>query len=116
MEQRDLFDFCEPLAKKLSHRSDPVTSHDAAAEAIANGTIAKDEKRAVELVEANPGLTGYELDAIAGCGNRQISKRLGGLKNKSVLTQGVPRTCRIGGNRCVTWYLKGKLNEQAITT
>ncbi|QDV84958.1 hypothetical protein [Planctomycetes bacterium TBK1r] len=93
------------VASNLARASHPATSKLAADTLISAGKFATDEAAAMELVEAYPGRTGYELDKIDGTNDRRISKRLGGLANKGLLRRGKRRLCGAKGSQCVTWYV-----------
>lgn len=91
----------------LARPSHPQTSRDAAAQMIETGRLAEHERVALSLVRLHPGMTGGELDEIAGAKKREVSKRLAGLTEKKQIRRGDKhevRVCEVGGNNCATWW------------
>lgn len=93
-----------------AHRADPVTSHEAAARVSKSGRRQRSREIALALVTASPGNTGHELFALATDEHQrllgdyvELYRVLGDLKNRGLVVQGEPRSCRIRGTRMVTW-------------
>jgi hypothetical protein len=93
----------ESEAETLARTSDPETSRSAARKIAPNAHQLA--VQAAELVQKNPGLTGAELDRLAGCEvKRTVSKRLADAADKfGLVTRGPKRQCTIGGNEALTW-------------
>jgi hypothetical protein len=116
MSQNDLFEHSplpvnqygypiesERAAERLSRKVDPETSRAAAQKIAPNAhqlAVA-----AAELVQKHPGLTGAELDRLAGCEvKRTISKRLADAADRfGLVKRGPKRKCAVGGNEALTW-------------
>ena len=104
MPQQDLFDrFHEPI---IARDSDPESSHDAAADLTANQCVKLRGMQLLvqKLVQANPGLTGRELDAKHGDTQGQCHKRLKELERKGAIRCGEMRKCSISGHKVITWW------------
>lgn len=91
--------------------ADPETSHLAAARIKASGALGEQQRHAIDLVTAHPGMTSAELaDIAAGRGDghfarmrSQLGRRLADLKGVHA-SQGDARICRITQAKCVTWW------------
>ena len=92
MEQQNLFElYREPLARK----SDPPTSHQAAASLVDEGKLGNMQRMVLALIREHPGLTGSELDEISPGRKGQAHKRLKELERKNLIYAGEIRTCTI---------------------
>ena len=117
MTQQTLWDVIETAivkatAKRITRKSHPSTSQEAADKLIQSGRLSGNAADAFNLVRRFPGRTGAELDEIAGCKvSRRISKRLGGLKSDGRVVNGPKRNCEVGCNVCVTWFVVGESNN-----
>ncbi len=81
MTQRDLFDHSvrEPLAQPVAsaRKSDPPSSHEAAAKVESTGVAKHQRERVIDLVYLHPGKTSKELAAIDGEMDRHaVARRL----------------------------------------
>lgn len=97
--QLGLFDI--PLARN----TDPITSHDAAEHMRESGKIGEHERIVLELVKMFPDSTSRELAEHTALGRHEVARRLPGLRDKGLVTQGEPRKCRLGRGRAVVWML-----------
>lgn len=91
----------------IARRSDPPTSHQAAAEITSDGTRSRLTELALELVRTRPGLCANELDELAqACNVRggEIHKRLKELERTGQIKQGEPRISTVTKRHCLTWY------------
>jgi hypothetical protein len=93
----------ERKADLLARKGDPETSRSAARKIAPNAHQLA--VQAAELVQKNPGLTGAELDRLAGCEvKRTISKRLADAADRyGLVKRGPKRKCQVGGNEALTW-------------
>lgn len=99
----------EAAAKKLAKRTDPSTSREAAASAVASGVVHRCEQLAIKMIGKYPGKTANELEMLAGVEKRVIGKRLSALREKKRIRNGeTTRKCAVSGKRCQTWYLTGE--------
>lgn len=132
--QLDLLGICldEPSARRLSlpqqravvrprmqplvdvpraANADPETSHLAAERIAKSGALGEQQRHALDLVRAHPGLTSAELADVAsnrGDGHyarmrSQLGRRLADLKGVHA-RQGEARICRMTQAKCVTWW------------
>jgi hypothetical protein len=109
MVQLSLFD-----AADKARRTDPVTSHLAAAEAERNGTIGHQQEIVAALVRKHFGNTSAELawsDDAKGLDRYAIARRLPELERLGLVRKGEPRICSESGRLAVTWepITKGKV-------
>ena len=90
-------------AEELARSNDPETSKSAARKVAPSARQLA--VRAAELVRKNPGLTGAELDRLAGCEvKRTFSKRLADAADRyGLVKRGPKRKCKVGGNDALTW-------------
>jgi hypothetical protein len=90
-------------AESRARKSDPATSRAAARKVTQSAHQLA--VQAAELVRKNPGLTGAELDQLAGCEvKRTISKRLADAADRyGLVKRGPKRKCKVGGNEALTW-------------
>lgn len=106
MQTQSSFNFMNSDVRRMARTSHPETSR------LAAKTIAAHvhglAKAAAELVKQHPGMTGAELDRIAGCEvKRTISKRLADAADKHKLVKrGPKRVCTVSGNEAITWEPK----------
>jgi hypothetical protein len=90
----------------MARRSDPETSHAAAAEMLHSGKLTAQQGRVLALVAKHPGCTSLELAAISDgkLDRYQIARRLPELKRGHVVRMGSTRKCNIGDRPAVTWW------------
>jgi len=98
MEQMLLSD--SPIARK----TDPVSSHEAAAEVTASGARATQQAEVLRGVKEYPGRTSKELAHLIGCDRYLVARRLPELARKGLVQRGHMVTCKIGGRKAVTWF------------
>jgi hypothetical protein len=104
--QLELFD-----AAPKARRTDPITSHLAAAEAERNGTIGHQQEIVAELVRKHPGNTSAELawsEDAKGLDRYAIARRLPELERLGLVRKGEPRICSESGRLAMTWESTGK--------
>ena len=89
---------------RLARRSHPGTPKEAAAKAVASGTVSKDEELAYSMVKKHPNKTANELEDIAGVKARVIGRRLSRLRDKGLIQNGEERICTVSRAKCQTWY------------
>jgi predicted HTH transcriptional regulator len=89
----------------LSHRHDPITSHEAIETLTASGGRAQHMAIVLNAVRSNPGRTACELIAITGLDEYQVRRRLSDLKNGGNVKQGDRRLCEVKGTAMVTWFV-----------
>jgi hypothetical protein len=93
--------------------SDPATSHTAARRIKDSGTLGRQQRAVLALVQAWPGHTSGELAmkyAVQDMSTRgwqhyrpMVARRLPELEPVHV-RKGAARTCAITGSSCVTWW------------
>jgi hypothetical protein len=89
--------------KKLSRRTDPQTSHDAA-EAIV-GKLKGLHQWVLSAVIEHPGKTCKELSKIYKLDdNRKVGRRLSELEKRGLIKTGEDRPCSITGFKVQTWW------------
>jgi hypothetical protein len=97
----DLFDF---IPSPLARRSDPASSHLAAAEVELSGTVNRHEAIILAGVKQQPGSTADELALVTGLDRVAIGKRLREMVRKGMLSEGPMRACRVKGRMMLTWH------------
>lgn len=102
MNQPDLFTDAQvhPRARK----SDPLTSHLAAAEGEKSGRFKAQAKQVLEAVKAFPGRTSRELAREAKMDRYVFARRLPELETDGEVRKGEPRECWVGKRQAVTWW------------
>lgn len=97
--------------KPMARRTDPSTSHEAAAIVRATGLQLTQQEVTAALLEDYPGKTYRELYALheAGCdaaGVPGVFENAVGLMRRlnEVAHKGDKRICTVSGRRSVTWY------------
>ena len=99
---RDIFDSIGPLAAR-ARASDPDTSHLAADAVEASGAAKKQRATCLDVVRLVPGLTAAEIALRCGLERHVPSRRLPELRAAGRVKNGIERTCRVTGTRCLTW-------------
>lgn len=102
MTERTLFDGPEP--RELARRSDPGTSHEAAAEHVASGNNAAQRLAVLQWVRFAPGRTSDELAHLMGVSRHVTGRRLPDLERQGLVRRGEPRVSKVGGRRGLTWW------------
>lgn len=101
MVQQQLFD-----AIATSRKSDPATSHDAAAKVESSGRAGSDRARLLEAVRHHPGHTAGELAMLDSVRmeRSEVSKRLPELRKMGLVKNGEARECFARKSRMLTWW------------
>ena len=73
-----------PSFPRLARRTDPETSHRAAREMETSGKRETDEAFALRMVARYPNSTASELEALLGCRDGTVRKRLSSLADKNL--------------------------------
>ena len=92
----------DDAAKRMARASHPDTSHDAATELVASGTLTKREQQTLELVREFPDLTAQELKRAGGV-TWDPHKRLSALATKGKVRRSSKRRCDVTGSMVQTW-------------
>lgn len=88
----------------VSRHNGPATSHAAAREVLASGTVHAGMRRALALVVAHEGWTSAEL---AGGDVRlryELARRLPDAEKAGLVAKGAARVCRRTGRLATQWY------------
>lgn len=88
----------------LARNSDPITSHAAAHEHVANGNQECHLKIIVEAIGKHPGSTSAELAEITGLERHEAARRTSDARRKGMAEQGESRPCRMSGKQSITWW------------
>ena len=89
-----------PIARK----SDPASSHLAAAEVTASGKRQQQIGLVIDLVRKFPGLTSMELAGMSGEDRYMIARRLPEALTAGAIRKGEQRTCSVTGRLALTWW------------
>ena len=87
-----------------ARRSDPLSSHIAAAAVQQNGTRGRQQNSVLQLVHRFPGLTACELAMHSELDRYQISRRLPELEACEVIFKGEIRESKVTGNMALEWH------------
>mgnify|MGYP001201477111 FL=1 len=106
--ERDLFgwgiEHDEDLAiKKMSRRTDPVTSHEAATELVDSGGAAKQRTKTLNALRTLGPCTSAELAQSAHMDRYVIARRLPDLARIGLASRGQRRKCRVTGRTAIVW-------------
>lgn len=114
MTQRSLFDNPErvhlpdagvEVVKPRARKSDPETSHAAAAQVIKSGTHEKHYKAIIDALWSEDGRTSDEIAKAAGLDRVAAARRMKELETAGKIWRGSPRKSRLSGRIGVTWWL-----------
>lgn len=94
----------DPQPVPIARKSDPATSHAAAAEITASGTRGQMMLKALELVKEHPGHTSNELEEISGLLDGKIRKRLNDLWHRGLVRKGEIKVSSVSGMKNHTWW------------
>ena len=98
-----------------ARRTDPATSHQAAAQVEARGTAASQRVICLLRVQTGPGQTAAEIAEWSGLERHVPSRRLPELRAMGLVRNDDTRLCRITGNRSMTWEPTArKLDQQSL--
>lgn len=90
------------------HRDDPRTSHDAAERLRQSGRLTGQHRAVLDAIRQCDGATHAELGEAMGVRWLAPARRLPELDRAGLVHRGEPRTCKVKGSRCTTWWiLKG---------
>ena len=92
-----------PSFPRLARRTDPETSHRAAREMETSGKRETDEAFALRMVARYPNSTASELEALLGCRDGKVRKRLAQLRRLGFIIRGAMKICPHTKRRCHTW-------------
>jgi hypothetical protein len=98
-----------------ARRTDPVTSHEAAARA--EQTIARAHRiMCLREVQINPGQTSAEIAESIGLDRYQVARRLPELADcdPPQIMRGRSRTCSVKGTRAITWEPAGRMQQSTL--
>lgn len=87
-----------------ARRTDPLTSHQAAAEAEASGRAHAQRQLCILEVLKNPGRTAAEIAVVTGLERHAPSRRLPELREAGLVTNGRSRICSVTGRLSITWF------------
>lgn len=88
----------------IARRSDPASSHLAAAEVTASGKRQQQIGLVIDLVRKFPGLTSMELAGMSGEDRYMIARRLPEALTAGAIRKGEQRTCSFTGRLALTWW------------
>jgi len=94
------------IERPMARATDPESSHLAAEAMKISGKLGFQQRKALQLVIANPGATSAELArASDGMLDRyQVARRLPELEAAELVTKGAMRECEVTERPCVTWF------------
>lgn len=92
-----------------ARRTDPATSHAAAAHVKKSGALNRQQTEILALVREHPGSTAIELAKHARPDDWRayrfsVSRRLPELATGGYVRRGRPRVCRVAGTAQTTWH------------
>jgi len=87
----------------IARNTDPVESHQAAAEITNDGSRRRMMELTLQLLQSTPNLTANELEARHGYSDGQLRKRLNDLRKEGLVEKGPSRKSRITGKTNATW-------------
>lgn len=101
---RDLFgDGPAASPQRMARRTDPETSHAAAAEHVASGANAAQRAACLRVMSPDVGMTSDEIAAAAGIERHASARRLPELERDGLVVRGPARLSQVGGRVGVTW-------------
>jgi len=102
--QKMLFENPPPPTPPRARRTDPSTSHVAAAGVRKSGRADTHKAMLLAAVRRLPGQTSAELAEITRLDRHEAARRLPELKQEEEIVQGAKRRCRARGTLAVTWW------------
>lgn len=111
LHQQSLFDggdLVQPIVAR-ARANDPETSHLAATEVTANGTIHRHGQLIIAYLKTNPGQTNGEIAEGSGLDYARVHKRMKELEELNLAIRGEKRYCTTDGRRTrlyTSWYPK----------
>lgn len=103
--QADLFT-AAPTSRPhfLARRTDPASSHAAAAEVTRSGRLAAQKAQVLAAVRQWPGRTSLELASRMAADRYVIARRLPDLEKDGLVRKGGIRQCSAGSRPAVEWW------------
>lgn len=95
--------FVESKTPALARRSDPATSHIAAARMRESGAAGRQAQAVLAAVRQWPGSTAVEIAQLAGIDRYAVSRRLPELAKAGSVRRSAPRNCTVNGRPQTTW-------------
>ena len=92
-----------PVDRPRARRSNSAGSHVAAAAIKASGALAGQQAATLAVVQAHPGSTTAELEALSGIPRHTLGRRLPELVPE-LITKGADRRCSVGHRLAATWW------------
>ncbi len=92
-----------PLGQASARKTDPSTSHEAAANVEASGKAATQRERCHKAVLRSPGCTAGEVDYIIG-EQHVACRRLPELRQRGLIHNGPTRKCTQKKTNMMTWW------------
>lgn len=92
------------LRNPIARTTDPLTSHEAAAELTRSGRRGTQAEQVLAVVRRWSGLTAGEIGEISGLGHVPAQRRLSDLERAGHIEKGEPRS--FNGRRQVTWWVR----------
>jgi hypothetical protein len=106
----------------LAGRTDPVTSHTAAARVAKSERAGRHRDIVLSLIRRHPGSTGHELWAMASAEEQrelenypEVYRKANDLRRAGPVRHGEPRKCTVRGSLMVTWHPVSASPEQPST-
>lgn len=96
-----------------ARKTDPSTSHEAAARAEKT-TAAAHREKCLSYVFLDPGHTAAEIAKAIGIDRYAASRRLPELRDTNRIENRMKRICKILGSWCITWYPASKENQKRL--
>ncbi len=90
--------------KARARNTDPGTSHAAAEKVEREGKAGSQRAAVLKYLRLQPGSTSGESAAALGIDRYTPSRRLPELRDGGFVRTGPPRTCKVQGSTCLTWY------------
>ena len=110
--QRSLFDAdheADLEAKRHARRTDPESSHEAAAELVESGRVNDQCQRVLEALQRFDRTTSAELAWHSGMDRFVVARRLPDLERKGLAKKGGYKHCPVGGRKAVWWTVTGDI-------
>ena len=101
------------FAKARARSTDPETSKEAAVRVEVSGVAGDQRYLCHQAVLRHPGMTAAEVAEVTGLERHAPSRRLPELRDERLVRCGEPRTCRVTGTRCITWWPADRAHREA---
>ena len=107
LAQDDLF--AMPLKRRVetpaARRTDPATSHQAAAQHTRSGARGRQRAQTAAAVQEWPGQTSSELAKLSGIDRYTLARRLSECETGGEVSRGAIKTCAVTGKKALTWWV-----------